>query len=368
VKSGAVAGDLLMHNQTESMSRFVTVVDDESSVREVLIRAAQLRGYECQTASCAESGLDLLSERLSPVVVTDLRMPGKGGVWLVQEIRRRWPDVAIIVITAGEDQDAASACLQAGAHHYFIKPVNLDEFYHVLEMARRTYLLHRQNKRYRRHLERTVCRQTHKIRRTFFSAIDSLVMAMEERDSYTAGHSHRVRRYVLKLGKALQFKRKVLRQLSLAARLHDIGKVGVPEAVLNKPGPLTEEEFHLVRQHPGIGERLCRRIVRSPDILAGIRSHHERLNGSGYPDGLRGDRIPLLAKLIAIADSFDALTSSRSYHAARTAEEAFRELEAGSGTLYEPEFVRAFIEYDVPLSRREPVPATPSTPIKPIRR
>src|SRR5947209_20141357 len=120
----------------EPISRLVTVVDDEPAVRDVLVRSAQLCDCECQVASCAEEALEVLKLRVSPVVVTDLRMPGKGGVWLVQEVRRRWPDVAIIVVTAGEDRDAASACLQAGAHHYFIKPVKLDQFHHVLQTAR----------------------------------------------------------------------------------------------------------------------------------------------------------------------------------------------------------------------------------------
>src|SRR5262249_27891929 len=150
----------------ESASRLVTIVDDDPTVRDVLVRSAMLCHYDCQIAVSAEEGLAVLKKRRSPVVVTDLRMPGKGGVWLVQEVRRRWPDVAVIVVTAGEDQEAASACLKAGAHHYFIKPVNLEEFHHVLETARRTYFLERENKRYRRHLERTVCRQTHRIRRT----------------------------------------------------------------------------------------------------------------------------------------------------------------------------------------------------------
>ena len=355
-----------MRAMKESTSRLVTVVDDEPAVRDVLVRSAQLCDCECQVAACAEEAIEVLKQRLSPVIVTDLRMPGKGGVWLVQEVRRRWPDVAIIVVTAGEDRDAARACLQAGAHHYFIKPVNLDEFHHVLEIARRSYFLERENKRYRRHLERTVCRQTHRIRRTFFSAIDSLVLAMEERDSYTAGHSHRVRRYVLRLGRALNLKRPALQQLGLAARLHDIGKVGVPEAVLNKPGALTDEELALIRQHPGIGERICQRIVRSKEVLAGIRSHHERLDGSGYPDGLRGNAIPLLGRLIAIADSYDALTSSRAYHEPRTPSEAYHELEAGSGTLYEPEFVRVFVETNVPLSTaRDPFTSAFSRLTKP---
>jgi response regulator RpfG family c-di-GMP phosphodiesterase len=321
----------------------VTVVDDEPVSLDVLTRAAISWQFGCQGAASAEQALDLLEKRQTPVVVTDLRMPGRGGVWLVQEIRQRWPHVTIIVVTAGQDADCATECLHAGAHHYFLKPINFDEFHHVLEMAHRTYDREQWRERTRRRLETMVARQTERVRHTFLSAIDSLVRAMEERDSYTAGHSARVRRYCLKLGKAVGLETKQLKQLSLAARLHDIGKVGIPEAVLNKPGPLTETEDLLVREHPVIGERILTPVVRSAEVLAAIRGHHERLDGSGYPDGLVGDSIPLLARIIAVADCFDALTSRRTYQEPRTVAHALHVLQAGAGTLFQAEFVEAFL-------------------------
>jgi response regulator RpfG family c-di-GMP phosphodiesterase len=322
----------------------VTLVDDEPFARDVLARAARSWQFSCQGASSAEEAIALLEKHRTPVVVTDLRMPGRGGVWLVQEVRRRWPEVAVIVVTAGQDADCATECLKAGAHYYFLKPVNFDEFHHVLEMAHRSYDREQSRERNRRRLERMVLRQTERVRHTFLSAIDSLVRAMEERDSYTAGHSARVRRYAVKLGKALGLDRQQLKCLSLAARLHDIGKVGIPEAILNKPGPLTLAEDMLVRQHPVIGERILAPVVRSQEVLAGIRGHHERLDGSGYPDGLAGECIPLPARLIAVADCFDALTSRRTYQEPRSVSHALHVLQEGAGTLFQTEFVEMFVQ------------------------
>jgi len=319
----------------------VTVVDDEPIARDVLVRAARSWKYKCQAAGSAEEALELLEGRLTPVVVTDLRMPGRGGVWLVREIRRRWPEVGVIVLTAGAG--AADECRAAGAHHYFFKPIKLDEFRHVLDTATRTYQLEQENRAYRDHLERAVRRQTARVRRTFLSAIDSLVRTMEERDPYTAGHSRRVRRHCLRLADALGLPDRQRRLLSLAAKLHDIGKVGVPEAVLNKPGPLTDAERRLVRDHPVIGERILAPIIRRPEVLGAVRSHHERLDGGGYPDGLAGDRVPLLARLIAVADCFDALTTSRAYRAALPAAEALEVLRADAGTHLDPHVVGAFL-------------------------
>jgi len=322
----------------------VTVVDDEPYIQDVLSRAARSWHYQCQTASSAEQALELLAEHLTPVVVTDLRMPGKGGVWLVREIRQRWPQVGIVVLTAAHDTDAARDCLAAGAHHFFLKPIKIEEFHHVLETASRAYQVQREDDRYRRKLELAVRRQTRRVRRTFLSAIDSLVRTMEARDRYTAGHSLRVRRYALALADAVGLPRGLRRQLSLAAKLHDIGKVAVPEAILHKPGRLDAAEEEVIRLHPVVAERILKPILRSRAILAGIRGHHERLDGKGYPDGLCGDRVPLLARLISIPDVFDAVTSARAYRQAMPLEEALELIRRGAGTQFDQGLTKVFLD------------------------
>ncbi len=332
----------------EPMAKMVTIVDDEPGVLDMLVRAAQSWNYECQSADSAEAALELLDQRPTPIVVTDLNMPGQGGIWLVREIQRRWPETAIIVITAGHDCDSAVECLNAGAQRYFLKPIKLDEFRHILKATLRTYQLQREHDRYHQHLEQTVRRQTRKIRRTFLSAIDSLVLTVEARDHYTSGHSLRVRQYCLRLAKALGLERRLRKQLSLAAKLHDIGKVGVPDVILNKPGLLTEQEFNAVRQHPVIGERILAPIIHIPDILSAIRSHHERLDGQGYPDGLVGEAIPLLARLLTVADCFDALTTARAYRPAMPLPQAVEVLHEGAGKQFEPDFVRVFVDVALP--------------------
>jgi putative nucleotidyltransferase with HDIG domain len=322
----------------------VTVVDDKPFLQDILVRMARSWHYNCQTASSAEQALELLEKCLTPIVVTDLRMPGRGGVWLVQEIRRRWPDVGIIVLTALHDPESADQCRKAAADHYFFKPIKDDEFRHVLETTWRDYRLQQENRKYRTQLERMVRKQTRRVRSTFLSAIDSLVRTMEERDPYTAGHSLRVRHYALRLAHVLKLDKRERKLLSLAAKLHDIGKVGVPEAILNKPAALTKEEENAVRQHPTIGERILTPIIRQSEVLAAIRSHHERIDGNGYPDGLCGDEIPRLGRLIAIPDCFDALTTSRAYRKPMPLSQAMAIIAADAGTHFDAEFVRPFLK------------------------
>jgi putative nucleotidyltransferase with HDIG domain len=332
-----------MTTHTETARTAVTLVDDEPAVLDILARAARSWNFDCQAAATAEQAVTLLEERLTPVVITDLRMPGRGGVWLVREVRRRWPGVSVIVVTAGQDADAVNDCLNAGAHHYFLKPINFDEFRHALEVTTRGYRLHQQRERHRKELERKVRRRTHQLRNTFLSAIDSLVRTLEARHPSTCGHSLRVRRYALRLARRLGWTERARSPLALAAKLHDIGKVGTPEGILNKPGLLTAAEEAVVREHPVVGERILTPIIRDRDVLAAIRGHHERWDGGGYPDGLAGERIPLLARVITVADCFDALTSYRSYRDPLAPHEALELLRAGAGTQFDPALVPPFL-------------------------
>ena len=341
-----------MMSHPDAARTTVTLVDDEPTALDVMTRAARSWQYDCQAASTAEQGLALLEQRLTPVVITDLRMPGRGGVWLVGEIRRRWPDVSVIVVTAGHDADAVSDCLSAGAHHYFLKPINFDEFRHALEVTTRSYRLHHERELYRRELERTVQRRTRQLRHTFLSAIDSLVRTLEARHPSTCGHSLRVRRYALRLARRLGWAERARGPLALAAKLHDIGKVGTPEDILNKPGVLTPLEEAIVREHPAVGERILTPIIRNPGVLAAIRGHHERWDGGGYPDGLAGERIPLLARVITVADCFDALTSCRSYRDPLPRRDALELLRAGAGTQFDPALIPPFLALMAAPSRR----------------
>jgi len=175
-----------------------------------------------------------------------------------------------------------------------------------------------------------------------FAAIDSLVRALEARDAYTCGHSLRVRRYCLRLAEALGLGPRQRWRISLAAKLHDIGKVAIPRTILNKPGPLTDEERRVVQRHPVIGERLLLPVIGSRAVLAAVRGHHERLDGSGYPDGLAGSDIPLEARILAIGDCFDALTSSRAYRAPLPRTDALGVLRQAAGSQFDPVLVETF--------------------------
>ena len=248
-------------------------------------------------------------------------MPGLGGVWLVQEIKRRWPQTAVIVVTVGADDDALAQCMSAGVQHYFLKPVHIDEFHHALQSTWYNQLIRRENQRQKQHLEWIVHKQTHRLKHTFFSAITSLVRTLEAKDPYTSGHSLRVRKYAMRLAKYIGLDGHAKKRLSLASKLHDIGKVGLAEGILNKPAKLIRR-----RVRSGQGTSGHRRTHPASDhqaiatVLAAIRSHHERFDGSGYPDRLKGEQIPFLARMITVADCYDALTSSRAYRGAMSQE------------------------------------------------
>ncbi len=318
----------------------MTLVDDEPSALDVLVRATRSWDFDCQAAKSAEEAIALFERRPTPVVVTDLRMPGRGGAWLAGEIQRRWPETSVIVVTAWQDEAALNACLQAGAHYFFLKPIKLDELRNALRVTFTGHQIRHERERYRDRLHR----QTRTLRRTFLSAIDSLVRTLEARDPYTSGHSFRVRDYTGRLADALDLPPKLKSNLRLAAKLHDIGKVGMPDGILNKTTPLTCAEIGDLRDHPVIGERILSPIIRNRNVLGAIRHHHERWDGAGYPDGLAGDQIPLLARIIAVADCFDALTSVRAYRTSLNPDAALAVLELEAGSHFDPALVPVFAD------------------------
>ena len=342
-------------SKNAALRRCVTLVDDEPSALDILSRAAQSFHFECQTADSAETALELLERQPTPVVVTDLRMPGMGGVWLVQEIKKRWPDTAIIVVTVGAEDEALLQCMSAGVQHYFLKPVHIDEFHHALQSTWYSQLMRRENQRQKDNLESIVHKQTHRLRHTFFSAITSLVRTLEARDSYTSGHSLRVCKYAKQLANYIGLDEQDKKRLSLAAKLHDIGKVGLAEGILNKPAKLSDNEFDQVKEHPVIGERILRPIIRNRVVLSAIRSHHERFGGGGYPDNLRGEEIPFLARMITVADCYDALTSSRAYRGAMSQDAALNILQAGMTSQFDPHLVPPFVRMMRGGKKREKV-------------
>lgn len=318
----------------------VTLVEDDPFVLDVLTRAARSWDFDCQSAQSAEEAWDLLQNDPTPVVVTDLRMPGKGGTWLVGEVRRRWPSTSVIVVTAGEEDESLARCLEAGAQRYFLKPIQLDEFHHALWTAHAEH----QNDQNHRRLQKSLARQTRQRNRLYHSALASLVRTLEAHDPYTLGHSLRVRENALRLAQRLHLPPRMIRQVGLAARLHDFGKIGIAEGILHKSTPLTDEERNSVREHPILGERILRPIVRNRQVLAGIRHHHERFDGTGYPDNLAGSSIPLIARIIALPDCYDAITSCRSYNCALASTDALEVICQGAGKHFDPELTKVFVE------------------------
>jgi putative two-component system response regulator len=233
--------------------------------------------------------------------------------------------------------------MKEGAYDYITKPFNLEEVSLGVERALEKRRLELENRDYQQHLEEKVEAQSKKIRAAFFNAVTALAYALEAKDVYTSGHSQRVTEISVAIAEEMGLSKEDIRKIRLAGLVHDIGKIGVQETVLNKPGSLSEEELKHVRLHSETGERILVPIVDDEDILKAVRHHHERYDGWGYPDGLREEQIPLLARIIAVADSFDAMTSERSYRKAMTKEEACAEIEHCRGTQFDPEAADAFL-------------------------
>ncbi len=319
------------------------IVDDEAPLRAVLRRILEQQGFRCRDAASGAEAVALLEELPAALVLTDYHMPEMDGVTLLKTVRERWPETAVVMVTGVSDVDLAVQCLANGAMDYVTKPFRVDEIRGRVGQALEKRQLLLENTAYREHLEARVQQQARAYEDLFLASLQSLADALEVKDPYTWGHSVRVGQYSTAIARELGLDAERLAQLELGSRLHDIGKIGVREAVLNKDGALTPEEYRHIMEHPVIGWRLLSPLLRdAPHALAVVRSHHERVDGRGAPDGLAGDAIPLEARIAAVADSFDAMTSGRPYRAGMAVEEAMAELYRCIGTQFDAQCVAAF--------------------------
>jgi putative two-component system response regulator len=320
------------------------VVDDEPIVRRSIRRIMQLQGFICLEAGNGQEGLDVL-ERTDdiPLVISDLRMPVLDGMGFLREVRARYPDISVIMLSGMAETSVAVECLHLGAADFLVKPVSAAELQARVARALEKRQLVLQNHDYQMHLEHRVEEQAQRIQELFLEGVQMLARALEAKDAYTSGHSMRVSRYAVATALQLGLDPAIIEQIRLGGELHDIGKIGTREAVLHKPGLLTADEFRQITEHPALGEQMLTPLAReSPAVLRCVRSHHERIDGRGFPDGLMGADIPIEARIIAVADSFDAMTTSRPYRESRTAEEAIVELRRVAGSQLDPEAVEAF--------------------------
>ncbi|HEX6536933.1 MAG TPA: HD domain-containing phosphohydrolase [Gemmatimonadaceae bacterium] len=320
------------------------VVDDEPRLRQALVRLMRGAGFTCFEAGSGREALALLEREPVALVLSDMRMPGMDGSELLLHIRERFPDIAVVLITAVAEVEVAVSCLSAGAMDYITKPFVFEEVRARVAQALEKRRLVAENRDYQERLEARVRAQAQRLEEMFLASIQSLAEALELKDPYTRGHSIRVSHYGTAIARMLGMPPDVVRNIEIGGQLHDVGKIGVREDVLNKAGPLTTEEYEHIMTHPVLGWRILKPLLDdNPVVLNVVRSHHERMDGRGVPDRLGGADIPREARIISVADAFDAMMSRRPYRSGLWYGEALAELRRNAVDQFDPEVVEAFL-------------------------
>nr|MDQ3744379.1 response regulator [Acidobacteriota bacterium] len=326
----------------------VLIADDEPEIRAVLSDLLSRR-YECTTVGSAEEALACLRERDYDLVISDIMMGGMSGLEMIPYLLRLAPDTVVIMISGVQTIESAVGALRAGAFDYVMKPFDLQHVEAAVSRALEHHDLRVSKRRYETYLEEMVEQRTaeldgalRSLGDAYRTTLKALTAALETRDAETHGHSERVVSFSLRLGRELGLDADRMRSLEFGSLLHDIGKIGVPDAILRKPAALTQDEWTRMREHPLHGQKILRGIQFLEGASRVVAQHHEKWDGTGYPLGLRGEEIDINARIFAVADAFDAMTSDRVYRAGRGYEAAAAELEAFSGRQFDPRVVEAF--------------------------
>ncbi len=328
----------------------ILIVDDEETIRLALRKFLRSRGYEVEIAGSGDHAMQILDRDSFSLMLCDVRMPGMTGVQVVPLARQKDRDLAIIMLTAVNDAATATEVLASGATDYLMKPVELADLQQAVDRAlrkrdelidlRRVDMLIREEVALRTaELEM----EKESLRLMSVSIAETLINAMEAKDLYLRGHSQRVAELAGQLAEELGLDEATCEDLRVAGRLHDVGKIGIREAILNKPGRLTSDEFEHVKQHVQIGLDILAPLFHIKKPLEYVEHHHERWDGAGYPQGLTGEAIPVGARILCAADTFDALTSKRAYREPLAPLAALEHLRVDSGTQFDPSVYDALV-------------------------
>jgi len=302
-----------------------------------------MNGFLCDEASSADEALDSLNRRPVDLVILDVMMPGTSGKDLLPRIKKLFPDTAVVMATAVVEPDTIVNCMKNGAHDYITKPFDVDQLLANIQSVLEKRSLELNLKEKRQVLEGKVAEHAKELQKLFIDAVESLVGALEAKDKYTAGHSRRVTKIATDIAVVLGIRGEEMENLRWAALLHDIGKIGIDPTIQNKPGMLTPSEYNYILTHCTIGPGIVQPLVNEI-ISDAIRHHHDSYDGNGLNQAVKGDQIPLISRILAIADSFDAMTSDRPYRASMPPLKAFEEIVRCSGTQFDPKVVQAFLK------------------------
>jgi response regulator RpfG family c-di-GMP phosphodiesterase len=322
----------------------ILIVDDEETIRLALAKFLRSRGYTVQTAESGTAALDLLQRGKYVLMLCDVRMPGLTGVELVPRALALDPELAIVMLTAVNDAPTAAEVLSAGAMDYLMKPIELTDLQHAIERVLHRRGLAIEQRNVERLIREEVALRTAELEREQLAlralsidVVESLVNALEAKDVFLRGHSQRVAHLAAAIAQELSLDADTVEEIRLAGKVHDVGKIGIREAVLHKPGPLSTEEFDHVRDHVRIGVDILTPLRHLGQAVHYVHDHHEHWDGTGYPRGLSGESISLGGRILCAADAFDALTSMRSFRGALTPEATIDYLAAHSGALVDPQ-------------------------------
>ncbi|MEA3351597.1 MAG: response regulator [Chloroflexota bacterium] len=319
-----------MFPDASSLKKVILVVEDNAQVRSVISKALKLENYVTQQAKNGHKALEILKTIRPDLILSDINMPIMDGLEFNKRLSQKpqWSAIPFIFLTSNDAPEDIQRGRELGIEDYLTKPIESDELVRIIDAR----------------LYRSTEIKIAHIGQAYLDTVDTLANAIEERDKFTSGHVKRVTTYSLWMGKALNWPHQHLRALKFGAMLHDIGKIAIPDQVLNKTHSLTSAEWETMKKHPLLGAKILQGVSHLRDAIPYILYHHERWDGSGYPKGLSGKGIPVQGRVLALADSYDALTTTRSYHPARPHDEVIEFIKMKAGEYFDPQLVPIFIK------------------------